>query len=834
MKVLRRISLSESMLRFMLVMMMVLACGTTMGQEDEKKKQAANDEFTLEEITVTAQFTETNLQKTPIAITAIPGETLEMQNIMSVKDLGLVIPNSDIRSQGNLYGPNAQIGLRGVGQTDFIPAFEPGVGVYIDDVYQETMVGSTLDLLDLERVEVLRGPQGTLFGKNSLGGAMRLISKAPRGDNTGHLQVTYGDYDRLDFSGGYDFSLIKDKLFARISASSKRIDGYMDRLDYTCQMIANGTPELAGSLPSTILNNKISSGDCKIGEKGGSQSDAGKIMLRWLPTTKLEFNLGVDHTRVEADPSAETLLKGTNPTGLFDGWVQANIIDPMFNTNEGDALTILGDQFVTGNPYTVYESFEDPINGTRWPDKTKEDYTNMFGRVDYDITDNIHLKGIFGYREYEQQFTTANYTPFSFNAYYIDMEHSQTSYELRLNGTAFNKRLDWTTGIYYFESDHQYGGYIGLGTFGMAYEALFGVPYPKGFTNNDAFTTESKSAFSHFIFKITDKLSLTAGGRYTDEDKTFTFDHGDLLQIDKPLQYGASHYDWKLSVDYQFTETIMTYIMASTGYRSEGANPRPYTRAQLLGTPSEEILAYELGAKTQFFDNRLRVNAPVFLNKYDPRLYGRWGSQCNDPNSEVGEYVWGFMAICPEGTLMAGTSGTYAYAYSSAAGTSKGLELDVMARLFEHLHLNGSFGYYNYESDVSSTHPGYIHPDYKQTAEYSYNMGAQYDLIFNNGSMLSPRLDMFYQGERSNGTVTVKPDKYTTIPDYTVYNARITYMPSSLKWSVSLEVQNLFDKFYWITVTSESTDGGVTPSYGRYGQPSPPRMIALTVRWNLF
>jgi iron complex outermembrane receptor protein len=628
--------------------------------------------------------------------------------------------------------------------------------------------------------------------------------------------------------------MIEDKLFARISASSKRVDGYMDRLDYTCQMIANGTPELAGSFPSTLLNNKISRGDCRIGEKGGSQSDAGKILLRWLPSEKLEFNLGADHTRVEADTSAETLLKGTDPTGLFDGWVQTNIIDPRWNTKEGDALTILGDQFVTGNPYTVYESFEDPINGTRWPDKTKEDYTNMFFKVDYFITDDINLKGIFGYREYSQIFATANYTPFSFNAYLIDMEHEQTSYEIRLNGKAFNKRLDWTTGIYYFDSDHQYGGYINLGTFGLSYTPLFGVPYPEGFINNDAFTTESKSAFAHFIYSITEELSLTAGARYTDEDKTFSFDHGEMLQIDRPLKYGDSHFDWKLSVDYQFTDDIMAYIMASTGYRSEGANPRPYTRAQLQGTPSEEITAYELGAKSQFFNNRLRVNAAAFLNDYDPRLYGRWGSQCNDPNSEEGEYVWGFMAICPEGTLFAGTSGTYAYEYSNAPGTSKGLELDVMARPFDHLLLNGSFGYYNYKSDVSPDHPGYIHPDYKLTAEFSYNMGAQYDFIFSNGSMLSPRIDMFYQGKRSNGTATEKPDRYTTIPDYTLYNARLTYMPPSLKWSASLEAQNLFNKFYWITVTSESADGGVTQSFGRYGQPGAPRMLALTIRWNLF
>ena len=109
----------------------------------------------------------------------------------------------------------------------------------------------------------------------------------------------------------------------------------MDRLDYTCQMIANGTPEKAGSFPTTLRNDKMAAGDCKIGEKGGSQSDAAKIMLRYVPTTELEFNFGFDYSNAEMDPGAETLLSDKNPNALFDSYVQTNIIDPRWNTNPG-------------------------------------------------------------------------------------------------------------------------------------------------------------------------------------------------------------------------------------------------------------------------------------------------------------------------------------------------------------------------------------------------------------------------------------------------------------------------------------------------------------------
>ncbi len=832
MKALPGFTLIKHLLKLLPVMSLALICGTAIGQEENNEDI---DEFVLDEITVTAQYTETDLQKTPIAISAFTGEKLEVQSITSVEDLGMVIPNANIRQQANDRGPNAQIGLRGVDQNDYMPAFEPGVGVYVDDIYNGTLMGSTLDLLDLERVEVLRGPQGTLFGKNSLGGAIRLISKVPQGDNAGHIEVTAGTYDRLDFNAGYDFSLIPDKLFARISGSSKRIDGYVDRLDYTCQMNANGTPELAGSLPSTMAGNRVSSGDCKIGEKGGSESDAAKIMLRFLPADRLEINVSADYSNTTADSGASTLLRGSDPTYIYNTWVQSNIIDPRWNQNEGDNLSILGNGFVTGDNYTVYESFYDPIEGIIYPEESTDIHKNFSAKVDYDIADNLHLKFIYGYREYEQTFSNVNMTPFSFNGYYVDQEHDQTSYELRINGLSFNERLDWTTGVYYFESNTHMGGFVSSGTFGL-YLDSFGL-WPTVYDKNDSFTTESKSAFAHAIFAITDKLSVTAGARYTDESKSYKFDNTGLLTIDTPMVYGGSHKDWKLSVDYQFTEDIMGYVMASTGFRSEGANPRPFYPAQLQEISGEEILAYEAGSKADFFGNRLRVNTAVFMNKYDPRLQRVLGAQCTDPTGmDPGEYIMPYGgATCPAGTYAEGTYGAPAFVYLSAPGTSKGMELDISARPINNLSLNASFGYFTYETDVGPDHPGWMSPDYKIQPEYTYNIGAQYRIPFKNGSMLIPRIDMFYQGERSNGGLSTQPiEPYHVVPDYRIYNARLTYMPSDTRWSVSLEVKNLFDTFYWVDLDADLADNGVDLVYDREGIPGPPRMMAVTFKWNFF
>ena len=200
----------------------------------------------LDEIVVTARYREENIQTTPISISAFSGEELEIRSIENVEDIGLVVPNAYFRRNTSNFGPNNTIGLRGLNQVDFSYAFEPTVGIYIDDVYHSTITGSDMDLIDLERVEVLRGPQGTLFGKNSIGGAIRLISKAPQGDDTGMVSVTLGDYDRLDLKAIGDFALVEDKLFVRLVGVAKQQDGYGASLDFTCEMIRRGTPQLAG------------------------------------------------------------------------------------------------------------------------------------------------------------------------------------------------------------------------------------------------------------------------------------------------------------------------------------------------------------------------------------------------------------------------------------------------------------------------------------------------------------------------------------------------------------------------------------------------------------
>ncbi len=789
----------------------------------------AKDRNILEEVIVTAQYRSENLQDTPIAITAVKGERLEEQGITRIGDLGQIVPNADFAAPTVFNGPNASLSMRGVATTDFNYTSDPGVGIYIDDVYHGTLSGSDMDLLDLDRVEVLRGPQGTLFGKNNLGGAIRMFSKQPKGDDTGNVELTYGTSNRFDLKGSFDFALA-DNLFVRASGVSRQIDGYQDVLDFTCQMKANGTPALAGTFPSFVPSNKQLQGDCKIGEQGGSESRAGRLMLRYLPSTDLEINWDVDYSKTVAQPPPVTLLTGYHP-GDADYAYGLSVVQPMFGV-------LPDDRFATPNqPFTTYGYPADPVNGKIWPVGSTTQAWSTAGRIDYNFTDNLHLKLIGAYRTYDNDWlANAAVMPIDLHNTLQLQSHEQKTLEARLNGQAFSKRLDWTAGLYRYDSESKQGGYITVPAFGL------------NFAQNDSFTTKSNSAFVHGVLAVTDALSVSAGGRYTDEKRTYLFDHGVVVVPLPPLlHYGTSHFDYKFSVDYRWNPSLMTYALVSSGFRSDGANPTPFTVGQQqTPTTAEKMTAYEVGLKSDFFDRRLRVNLSAFLNKYSPRVANGFAIQCNRANDPDAGPIYPaadpFSAVCPANTpvgqdFLAGSGPPaipWSY-YTSAPGKLRGLELEVTAEPISGLEITASGGYLTYKSDVDPSTPGYVDPTARQQPRFSGSLGTQYKIKMSSGALV-PRLDMFYRGERTASSALVSlvqrhPDDF--VPAYTLFNARVTYLSDSGKWSAALAAQNLFDKFYWANLTARTNPDG-TPRSSVLGTPGRGREISFSVRRNFF
>jgi len=553
-------------------------------------------------------------------------------------------------------------------------------------------------------------------------------------------------------------------------------------------------------------------------------------MLRWVPTDDLEWNLSADYTTTDAQPGADSVIspRQANAVGTSDWVYNNNVIQPRFNMRFDDG------RWLTGDKYKTYADFNDPVSGRRWPAEQETDTWSVTGKVDYAFNEHVRLKVVGAYRTYDSNWASdGDFTAFDLNTTLNLQTHEQTSFEAQLSGGLFDDSVQWTVGAFYYDSKSELGGYVTFGALDYFFynptPGQFGIP---NFTQNDHFTTESMSAFAHAVWQVTDRLSLTGGVRQTSEDKTFAFDHTNYLTVPDPLEYGNSHFDWKLAVDYKLLDATMIYGMASTGFRSEGAQPRPFIPDQLLPVPGEEILAYEVGMKSDFFDHRLRTNLALFLNDYDPRVTTRFGTQCNFPGGPPGNfYPFG---ICPPGTPLAGNFGIPWINYFVAPGKATGAELEVTAQPFPNLSLNGTAGYYKYESDASQGEAGYIDPSVREQPQFSYSLGAQYIWTFASGGSLIPRVDLFHQGYRTNGTVDfaqLKPAN--VVPANTLVNMRVTYSAADGKYSTSLAVENLLDDFYWITLGPEyNNTPGNAFVYNRNGVPSRGREFSLTFRRN--
>ena len=805
----------------------------------------------LEEIVVTARYREENLQTTPLAITAFSVADIEQRQLVTVDDIGLAVPNAFFRQSASNYGPTATIGLRGMIQNDFSYAFEPAVGIYIDDVYHGTLTGASMDLVDLERLEVLRGPQGTLFGKNSLGGAVRLITKKPQGNNTGSIEATYGEFDRVEFKGVGDFAVIPDKLFARVVGVTRKREGWGKHLDFTCEMIRRGTPELAGigdglaadgpdadNLPDQVTpgspeDNAFSfpqaldprQGNCVLGSLGGEQSESARLALRYLATDRLEVNITTDYVSQNDDPPVETLLtrRGGAPTAaevLYDNGVVFPKYGIHFTTD---------DRFLTGDPYSHYGTFGDIVNGKQYNTDQLYEAWSASLTVDYKITDKTRLKFITAYRAYEADWINdSDLTPFGFTQTDSLQEHEQFQAEVQLTGSALGDALEWTTGLFWYDSDSRYYNTT-------QFEAFVFTGQLQNFISDDLFTSQNASAFVHVNYKLTDRVSVSAGARYTDEDKTNDFRHYNQIVVPNTLEFGDSRVDYKVGLDFRATDNLFFYGQVATGFRSPGVTPRIFTIGQLQPLPGEEVVNYELGAKLDLFDRKLRLNAAAFYMDYDPRLLQVTATQCNNAdNPDPGEPF--FLTpgqLCPAGTERAGQTGFSWFYFQSAPGTMEGFELEALAFPIDRLQFSYSLGYNKFEGDAPPGDRAFRHESALLQPEWNMSAGVQYGIPVGNAGVLTPRLDWYYQSHRTNGPVNQpQRDPEWIVPSYGIYNARLTYDSNDSDWQIALSVTNLTDKFYWQQLQPAVNNAGTAPTAGRVGTPGRPREWAITFKKN--
>ena len=515
----------------------------------------------LDDVIVTARRTEESVQTVPLSVSAFSGEALERQGAQQVTDLQGAVPNLNI-VQGRGSSNATNIYIRGIGQPDALQTFDPAVGVYVDDVYYSRIRGTQFDLLDLERIEVLRGPQGTLYGKNTIGGALKLVSRRPGQDFRARGSVALGDYGLVDIQAAVS-GPVGETLALGLSALHSERGGYV-------------TNPVTGA------------------EYNDKNTDAIRATLAWDPAANLRIDLTADYSHDDA--------------GLTVGQPTNNL------------STILGVPLYTApSPLPEY-NFQTVVNPTL-PNETRLESRGVALNIAYDLSDTLTLRSISAYRKLNtDDYIDFDATPLDITSALVAVDQNQISQELQLSYQS--GPVTAVGGLYYLKEEvgsHQEAyadDFLGA--------AFFNSRFLR--TVDDDLETTSRAIYANAGYAVTEALRISAGVRFTEEEKDYrrtTSTFYNLLpgfNATYPFAPPVAEFQdtsFMASADYQLTEDVMLYARFAQGFKSGGYNGRANSAAESTEYDPETADSFEIGAKTTAFDNRLRLNVAAFTTTYE-------------------------------------------------------------------------------------------------------------------------------------------------------------------------------------------------------------------------
>ena len=852
-----------------LALLTALSAGQAMAQSQPAptaKAPGKPEVNTVEEVVVTAEHRAENVQNTPISITAVNAQTLEQRGVTNILDLAASVPNVTMRQGGSGSGLSNQTFIRGIGQSDFLFAYSPRIAFYVDGVYFATVYGSTFDLLDVDHIDVERGPQGVLSGRNAAGGAINIVSKKPDGNDGGYVEATGGSLSRFDIKGAIDQTLVPDKLFLRLSGMHEQHDGWVKLENFACE-----NPTLAGKLPNKGTN---TSEGCDEGTLGAVNDWAVRGQLRWTPTEHIEDNLSVDYTNSHDtaspdvltaplqfntyDPHAATALVPGNPGSVN----QPNGLGTWFgNVGGPDYGLALSNNCLVGstyfgftpaafaprsyctptpalaaalypnNPFVSYASFGNPgLSGTnpagenlpagapnyldshsgfQDPNVYNLKQWGFSNTLDIDLLPWLHFKSTTAARGYSGVFGSSQEAiALPIQESFQGVSHHQFSEEVVFTGKFWN-RLDWTAGGFFLNTGDHNTGRVDFEGF-----AIGGGPDVQDFYIDDPATLQNRSGFVDGKLQITDQLSIEGGIRYSTETKSYAFtrhyvfyqgfpDPTVLNVTDAGTTDSESKWTPRAVLDYQITPDILAYASYATGFTAGGINGRPFnTTTDIFPYGPETVKSYEVGLKTELLDHHLRLNGDVFQEDYTNIQVTQLGSQC-------------------------GCSHTNTVFFTANGGNARirGFELEAEAHPIGGLVINGSIGYNKFQ--YTSILPGVslsLNSPQLFTPDWTINAGAQYGIDLGHLGTLTPRIDVTWQST-VHFTATELDDPLQNQPSYGLVNARLTWRPTDGKWTLSGAVTNLGDKLYYTQKFNGLTGFGTAT-----GQVGMPREFTVSVR----
>lgn len=704
--------------------------------------QAQADSRVLEEVQVTARQRVESLQDVPVAVTVLSKDAIQKTFAQNLADLGAYAPNVSI---GVVPGFNAaSIAIRGVSTGDIPSTFDPAVTVAVDGFYLGHYQASLLDMFDIEQIEILRGPQGTLFGKNTIGGVVNVTTQKPSGEFGVEGKVRIANEGRRDIMAAIDLPLIDDVLAARVSIQQFDFDGFY-------------TNTFDGS------------------DGGGQDLLSARAKFLWTPSEEFEALLSFEYINDDSDTplvvntTTELDRNGNYGSDAFYG------VYPGRGAG-GTANVPLGDPFNTGlvTPAQHAPGFAESKN----TDGHKEDVDGVYLTMNWDVMGGT-ATSISGFRAVDSDYYN-DYVgePAAIYATIRSIYRDTFSQEFRFAKSVDN--LDYVIGVYYQQNDMDYENYTSLGPD----HPLSGAPGfwgPEGLllTADGSQETTSYALFGEGSYNLTDATQLTFGIRYSDEDKDFQL---------RPLGYTASVSEsgswddvtYRLGIDHTLNDNSLIYATFSTGFKSGGFNEQAGTlTTAALSFDPEEAESFEVGMKSDLLDSTLRLNVAAFIVEYSDLQLD---------------------SVVP---VVENPAGQESIITNAGEMTSWGIEVDAMWLATEQLTIDATVGYLNadydkfncdLDKDISNGLEDCTSLDVKRTPEMTASLGGTFNLpLADMGGSLDFNLNATYTDSFYNDIFNTTASEHEEV---TLLNASVSYVTDGEDLRVSVFGRNITDEQY--------------------------------------
>lgn len=750
---------SKKLVKSVIALAIVNACISQSAIAAEEKNTKATDK--IERIMVTANRHSQDLQEVSSSITALGADDVERAGIIDITGLQQVVPGLKVGSSGGEVRPamrgarTNEVGVAGTGIAEQI------VGIFQDGIYVPTTTAGMGAFVDIERIEVLRGPQGTLYGRNTFAGSINVITNRPNMDEVeGNIKITTGSYNRSAYEGVLNIPLA-DNLATRIVVASDRHDGFIEN-----HVIAG---------PSDDLREK--------------NSFYARSITRYEPSDSFNATFRLDYSKKDAN--SEAIWGYQQIAGYSLTETSPGVYNPNATVTPGHIYQRDDVERNDEGPYDVYRNAmsldkQEAFSATailEWYTegadfKWTSNYSELSGKqfYDNDYSDGgLDFVGGFGRQDDQKTIST----------------------ELQVSSN-HEGPLQWIAGLYYFDQEADWEWLSSTDTTGNGVADSVVVP-SWGNPDHDPHTSDSIAVFGQLRYELSDDLRLVGGLRYNKDEKSFT---GDTIP-----DWDDSAVLWKAALEFDKNDDLMLYASAATGIRTGGANDsRVVSRGADPLYDNEEVMSYEIGMKSTLLDGDMRLNISAFINEYDDVKAQLFAVACSDTTTTD------TVLECVE----AGATQSFEYYENGGGIDTKGIELDMQWYPIDNLAVTGTFtwldaefsddyavgndqlrpllGLGNFEGrqDINDNNSQFSFAGWSpaMAPEYTVGLAANYEFGLSNGGALIPHIQITYSDEYYAFDVNTPETK---VDAHAIVDARLTWLIND-DVQVDFFVKNLTDE----------------------------------------